>query len=186
MSLCIIKMCASPKYSLVHFLSLCSRTPFLRLRAWVCFGVCESLQCVCSLLCCSVRDCRGYFIKVHLLACLRPNHPPSKSHLHQTLGILRPFLLLTLYCNSLQRGSVRQQKHVRGGDSAFSIGLILIKLSMPSLIQVSSQELLLYANPYLGYLDPLKDMDVVPRKEFQINGKDPHLAVLKQEALLGT
>lgn len=104
----------------------CSHTPFFRLRALVCFGVC--LQSVCSLLCCSVRDCRGYFIKVHLLACLRPNHPPSKSHLHQTLGILWPFLLLTLYCNSPQRGSVRQQKHVSGGDAAFSIRQILIKI----------------------------------------------------------
>lgn len=88
-------MCASAKYSLVYFLSLQPHTFFFfRLRALVCFGVC--LQSVCSLLCCSVRDCRGYFIKVHLLACLRPNHPPSKSHLHQTLGILWPFLLLTL------------------------------------------------------------------------------------------
>lgn len=73
------------------------------------------VQCVCSLPCCSVRDCRGYFIKVHLPACLRPNHPPSKSHLYQTPGTLRPFLLLlTLYCNSLQWGSVKQQKHVSG------------------------------------------------------------------------
>lgn len=43
-------------------------------------------MCVCSLPCCSVRDCEGYFIKVHLQPCLRPNHPASKSHLDQSPG----------------------------------------------------------------------------------------------------
>lgn len=94
---------------------------FFYLRASVCFGICESLQCVCSLPCCSVRDCRGYFIKVHLQACLRPNHPPSKSHLHQTLGTLRPFLPSTLYCSSLQWGWVKQQKHVSWGTLPFPL-----------------------------------------------------------------
>lgn len=78
-SLCIVQMCAGAKHSLVHFLSPCSHTSFLRLRAWVCFWcVRESAVCLLSLLCCSVTDCRGYFIKVHLLACLRPNHPPQQ------------------------------------------------------------------------------------------------------------
>lgn len=108
--------------NIVHLLSVTVQPhTFFYFRALVCFGICESLQCVCSLPRCPVRDCRGYFIKVHLPACLRPNHPPSKSHLRQTLGTLRPFLLLTLYCKRLQRGSVKQRKHVSGGILPFPL-----------------------------------------------------------------